>query len=99
MTPEEREQVVELLRCAADDAPPETLMAVRRFEPDAAVAINGMFGAVPDGNDLVGSERVVWNLAWSVRSEMPEALKYGDTGEYRQCLLEAAALVEEGRWP
>lgn len=87
MTRREREQVVELLRCAADDN------AERG-------GLNGMFDSASDLG--VGSRlhTEAWNALMDVQpvAEEPRALRPVDE-RYRRELLEAAARVEEGSWP
>lgn len=77
MTNDEREQVVELLRCAADLG--------ERSEGLLLTAATRIGVDLESG--LVDLARRAWNSAWT--SEMSD----------EEALLEAALLVEEGRWP
>lgn len=91
MTKKQRAQVVELLRCAADDDVNGT-----------AAGLVGMFGAV---YETLSSCRVEW-LAWKILDAVPIPAKAyerpmaGCRDEvYRARLLEAAQRVEEGWTP
>ena len=88
MTKREREQVVELLRCAADcccDRPGDKTITSPYYEALAAV----------------GSAN--HHLAWLARcAVMTERFGYAmecGVEEYGDALLEAAARVEEGSYP
>jgi hypothetical protein len=90
LTRKQREQVVELLRCAAD-------------ERSDGVGINGMWDGSKWLGVLVGSR--LSNAAWDALDSITCGHDYdyicvGRVDErYRHRLLEAAALVEEGSWP
>lgn len=92
MSQSERDAVVELLRCAADNG------------DDASIGLVGMFKSADD-LDLMQVDRVVitaWHINDIVRRERGfiEHVEGAPVDEnYRHQLLEAAARVEEGSWP
>jgi hypothetical protein len=86
MTEREREQVVELLRCAADGSPD--------------VGLNGMFGAC--GRFSAKTTDRGWDALLSVvenddRDFLAVVLPIDE--RYREQLLEAALRVEQGELP
>lgn len=86
LTKKQREQVVELLRCAAD-------------WPRDQEQVNGI--ALTVGSlDLEGQDDVV-NAAFRARGSVKTAMDDFELSEadYRDKLLEAAMRVEEGSWP
>lgn len=92
LTKKQREQVVELLRCAAD----RTLMR------SGEITLSGPFAIASRGVD----DRAVNDEAWRARAASMRDL-FGPDGDvidmpnddYQTCLLEAAQRVEEGTWP
>lgn len=84
MTNEEREQVVELLRCAADVGG-----LGKAYERAYGVAMLQV-------NPKTRRERhPVWWLAMKARTDLND----GRWTRYADTCLEAAARVEEGSWP
>lgn len=87
MTPIERELVVELLRCAADNDP--------AYEPDDPYG--EMLVGLLDAADWLDAHPDASDLADKVYEEVAD--EYGDRHDWRTSLLEAAQRVEEGSWP
>lgn len=87
MTKRERAQVVELLRCAAD----------QRAD---GIGLNGMFDGAVSLRAADQTIALAWNVLISVQRGHLIRTVVGIVDEwYRAELLEAAARVEEGSWP
>lgn len=92
MTNEQREQVVELLRCAADETPD-------------GLRLNGMFDAASGLGVIPKIDALSWSALLDVRvsallsrgSAFP--VEAGVDEGYRLQLLEAAQRVEDREWP
>ena len=93
MTKSQRDQIVEILRCAAD------LSSAPR--PDSTSPYYEALAAIGSGTHYEPSSHY---LAWSARCELMREMKGSiledfTNEEYRDALLEAAARVEEKSWP
>lgn len=87
MTKRQRSQVVELLRCAAD-------------ERADGIGLNGMWDAERELGIAKPTADRAWDALHSTPPSTLHRVVVGRVDEdYRADLLEAAARVEEGSWP
>lgn len=84
MTKRERDAVVELLRCAADQHP-------------GGIGLNGMSTAAVHVGASKRIDKAAWSIRNRISEANVQCGE--NEGAYRAVLLEAAQRVEEGTWP
>lgn len=90
MTKQQREQVVELLRCAADNEPDDSRL-VGMFDAEWHLETkNGEYGA---------AWRALEQVRWAPSDKLMRVTVSPIDERYRYRLLEAAQRVEDGEWP